>query len=139
MSSVKQWKFVNSKVNPVDDATRGLSATEFMKSKWRQGPEFLWKNETEWEIEEADKFATSTDDPEIKKIVSMATTKTNVWSSIVERLEYFSDWLCAKRAVGLCFRYMHKLTNRNNKDSKRKVNANRRNLLQPVTVRATRS
>ena len=36
-SSVKQWKFVNSKVNPADDATRGLSATEFIKSKWSQG------------------------------------------------------------------------------------------------------
>ena len=31
-SSVKEWKFVNSKVNLADDATRGLSATEFIKS-----------------------------------------------------------------------------------------------------------
>ena len=132
-SSVKQWKFVNSKVNPADDATRGLSATEFIKSKWSQGPAFLCKDETEWEIEESDQFVTSSDDPEIKKVVSMVTNKTSDWS-IVERLKYFSNWLRAKRAVALCLRYMHKLKGTEDSHSKRKVTASCRDCFQPVTI-----
>ena len=138
-SSVKQWKFVHSKVNPADDATRGLSATEFIKSKWSQGPAFLWKDETEWEIEESGQFVTSADDPEIKKVVSMVTNKTSDWSSIVERLKYFSDWLRAKRAVALCLRYMHKLKDRKDSHSKRKVNASCRDWIQPVTIKELQS
>ena len=32
----------------------------------------------QWETEETEQFVTSADDPEIKKIVSMVTTETNV-------------------------------------------------------------
>ena len=137
-SSVKQWKFVNSKVNPADDATRGLCATEFIKSKWSQGPAFLWKDEIEWEVEESDQFVTSADDPEIKKVVSMVTNKTSDWS-IVERLKYFSDWLRAKRAVALCLRYMHKLKDTKDSHSKRKVTASCRDCFQPVTIKELQS
>ena len=37
---------VVSKINPADDASRGLGANENKSSsKWFIGPEFLWQNE----------------------------------------------------------------------------------------------
>ncbi|XP_041364374.1 uncharacterized protein LOC121379789 [Gigantopelta aegis] len=36
-----QWKYVKGEENPADDASRGISVTDFMNSKWLTGPEFL--------------------------------------------------------------------------------------------------
>ncbi len=42
LSEVNQWRFVDSKHNPADDASRGLSIEPFLSSKrWFCGPEFL--------------------------------------------------------------------------------------------------
>jgi hypothetical protein len=41
-SDVSQWKYVPSKLNPADHASRGLIANELMtKGEWLYGPEFL--------------------------------------------------------------------------------------------------
>lgn len=40
----KQWHFVKSEDNPVDHASRGLSACCF-QSNWFTGPDFLWERE----------------------------------------------------------------------------------------------
>ena len=48
-SSVKQWRYVDTKSNPADDASRGLRPRELSKSKWITGPDFLWQPEDEWE------------------------------------------------------------------------------------------
>ena len=42
---VTQWKYVNTKSNPADDASRGLNAHEVRVSKWSCGPEFVCKDE----------------------------------------------------------------------------------------------
>lgn len=50
-SNIDQWKYVPSKSNPADHASRGLSVEELStKKQWLQGPEFLWKSESEWPI-----------------------------------------------------------------------------------------
>ena len=39
----RQWHYIDSRSNPADDASRGLSADAFLRSeRWLQGPEFLW-------------------------------------------------------------------------------------------------
>lgn len=47
-TSAEQWGYVDSKANPADDASRGLSPSEFLSSRWVLGPEFLWKDESQW-------------------------------------------------------------------------------------------
>lgn len=43
VTSKQQWKYVNSKYNAADDASRGLSAPESAGNKrWINGLEFLW-------------------------------------------------------------------------------------------------
>ena len=46
-SNVSQWRYAPSKMNPADDASRGLDANKnTSSSKCFKGPEFLWHNET---------------------------------------------------------------------------------------------
>ena len=48
-TSTNSWKYVPSKLNPADFATRGISAKLFSHSHaWLQGPSFLWKTDDLW-------------------------------------------------------------------------------------------
>ena len=105
-SSVEQWRYIDTKRNPADDGSRGLHASQISGSKWITAPDFLWKPEDEWEVSSKDIRDLESDDPEVKKIVCMASEVTPVWPSLVERLSYFSDWLHANKAVALCRRYV---------------------------------
>ena len=40
-----QWRYVESKENPADEASRGMKAQELQQSRWILGPAFLWKKE----------------------------------------------------------------------------------------------
>lgn len=45
-SSSHQWLYVDTKNNPADDASRGLSASEISsESRWLNGPEFFVSEE----------------------------------------------------------------------------------------------
>ena len=45
----EQWHYVDTKSNPADDASRGIRMQELVNgSRWINGPEFLWKNESHW-------------------------------------------------------------------------------------------
>ncbi len=47
-SEIKEWKYVDTKHNPADDASHGLRASEIAKnSRWFRGPDFLWKLENQ--------------------------------------------------------------------------------------------
>ncbi|XP_068690710.1 uncharacterized protein [Montipora foliosa] len=48
-SSPDQWRYVDSRSNPADDASRGLTAEQLIHNKRRlHGPEFLWKSDECW-------------------------------------------------------------------------------------------
>ena len=39
-----QWRYIESKNNPADDASRGLNGAQLLKQRrWFEGPSFLWK------------------------------------------------------------------------------------------------
>lgn len=45
-TQANQWRYVSSKDNPADEASRGMKAEDFLKhSKWINGPEFLYESE----------------------------------------------------------------------------------------------
>ena len=47
--SPDQWRYVDSRSNPADDASRGLTAEQLIRNKrWLHGPEFLWKSDECW-------------------------------------------------------------------------------------------
>ena len=98
-----QWRHVATDVNPADDGSRGLSVTELVnKSKWLSGPQFLWEKEIPIVIE-ANPPTVSADDPEVKRVQAFAVQQFKN-QSLLDRLEHFSDWHRAKRAVAACLR-----------------------------------
>ena len=117
-TSTSQWKHVESQDNPADEASRGMKARELQDSRWLLGPTFLWKKESEWS--NSDKVDHSLDvqpdDPEVKRSAVMATRATETrYPDIAARIERFSDWFRAKRAVAICIKYVKRLKNRVNK------------------------
>ena len=48
-TNIDDWRYVPSKQNPADLASRGCAAKTLVESKfWYLGPEFLWKTEDYW-------------------------------------------------------------------------------------------
>ena len=119
-TSTEQWKYIESKLNPADEASRGMKAQELLDSRWITGPAFLWEKENQWPTSNRKDTHASLelkqDDPEVKKSVAMATTQIVQTDSektkLAEGVKYFSNWYRAKRAVALCLRYVKSLRDR---------------------------
>ena len=115
-TSPNQWHYVDTKLNPADHASRGLSAQGLLESNWITGPAFLWKEESQWHTpsssEKQEMLQLSDDDPEIKKSISLATNVEEPFANLLSRLDYFSDFHRAKRAIALCRSYVQKLKER---------------------------
>ena len=74
-SSPDQWRYVDTKENPADDASRGLDAkTLTEQQRWLTGPEFLWQPEKAWPAQPLSVGEISTEDPEVKKQIDIFTT-----------------------------------------------------------------
>ena len=68
-----QWSCIKSSSNPGDDTSRGLSASELIKSKRRiHGPAFLWQDTPQWPKVESTVDEISEDTPNLCKIFSVA-------------------------------------------------------------------
>ncbi|KAK3739650.1 hypothetical protein QZH41_003863 [Actinostola sp. cb2023] len=109
-SSPSQWRYVDTKSNPADDASRGLSADEMLQTqRWINGPEFLWQNEENWPKRPAVMDATD-DDLEIKKeaatFVTVTDHDTTTLDSIFNR---FSSWNHLKKIMAWVLRYKERL------------------------------
>lgn len=115
-SSPNQWHYVDTKLNPADHASQGLSAKGLLNSNWITGPAFLWKKESCWHEplsnENQGTLQLSEDDPEVKKNTSLATNLEEPFVYLLRWLEYFSDFYRAKRAIALCLHYVQKLKGR---------------------------
>ncbi len=50
-----QWRYVGTKENPADDASRGRRAGDFIKNnRWIEGPKFLCKPDEDWPVNMVD-------------------------------------------------------------------------------------
>ena len=79
-------------------------------STWLNGPNFLWKPEVSATIPQG--IDIEHDDPELKRGHSFSVSAKCVAASMLERLEYFSDWHRAKRAIALCLKFKRMLQQR---------------------------
>ena len=82
-TSPSQWRHVETKSNPSDDASRGITAKELVEgSRWISGPKFLWKPEGLWPQppEDQDLFNLPTGDPEVKKMTTHAIHRQEPWN-----------------------------------------------------------
>ena len=93
-----QWRYVESKRNPADDESRGLSGHELIT-----GPKFLWLPESEWPQLPCDLGDISVDDPEVKKI-QVHSMDVNESTNFLTRLTRFSDWQRLRRSIAWILR-----------------------------------
>ena len=100
-TEVAQWRYIGSKQNPADEASRGLSADDFLKcERWLKGPEFLLTEERTWPKQEVNKPAVSLDDPEVKQDLTVNACVVDDASNTMNKLlTYFSDWEKLKTSV----------------------------------------
>ncbi|XP_078352700.1 uncharacterized protein LOC144637505 [Oculina patagonica] len=105
-TSPDQWNYVETKENPADDASRGLTAQEKIDStRWWSEPEFLWKPlVTKAKVD----VPLSLEDPEVRKITVMSS-KSSERPVLLQRIEYFSDWHRAKRAIAFCLLFIQRM------------------------------
>ena len=86
LSTVDQWRHVDTKLNPADDTSRGLSPRAFMASKWSQGPVFLWRNKGELPLDQKECLPDPSQvlpcDPEIKVGTVLATSAASKVGSV---------------------------------------------------------
>ena len=98
-TEIIQWRYVPTEENPGDDTSRGMSATELLKSdRWVRGPEFLqheehgWPNQPTFRCLELDKQL------ELKTAtVTYCTSKDKDY--VTTLLNYYSSWFKLKTAV----------------------------------------
>ncbi len=105
-SEPSDWRYVNTKSNPADIASRGISADGLLQGgRWISGPEFLRKTEDMWPdvpLEISD--SPNPCDPEVK-LVALGTVVSSlpVVESSVEAInkliERYSSWFALKRSV----------------------------------------
>jgi hypothetical protein len=99
LSQDKQWRYVNSKDNPADDASRGSNIEPFLKLlRWLKGPQFLEKEETDWHEIPERLGQIPLDDPAVKREVSanIVSVDTNPTSMLVE---HYSSWNRLKQGI----------------------------------------
>lgn len=110
-TQVSQWHYVNTKLNPADDASRGLSAQELVSNKrWLNGPDFLWSNEDDWPQPPESNISVSEDDPEVKEEINSVSFSTITETDPIDRMiHYYSSWHRLKKHFALILRYRDNL------------------------------
>jgi hypothetical protein len=112
-SSTNDWRYIDTKNNPADYASRGMSIQEIAQgSKWLSGPDFIWETEDSWPPQ-----PTLSKDYAINEemIVSSALTGTDESTQTIKRLlEHYSDWNRLKYAVAVYRKMIQILQQRKN-------------------------
>lgn len=91
---VEQWRYVGSKDNPADEASRGMRAEDFLgHSKWIYGPQFLLESEDKWPKLNIKHDPIHADGPEVKKDVMVNAVVLEPKNPTIFLISYFSTWL----------------------------------------------
>ncbi|XP_039550287.1 uncharacterized protein LOC120495005 [Pimephales promelas] len=117
-TAVSQWRYVDTKQNPADEASRGVKIEYLLtSSRWINGPDFLLKNEGEWPVNIVDSVSISSDDPEVKGEATvnavvikdvLNVTNTDTQNATNQLITYFSSWKRLKTTVA-CFLQVKKM------------------------------
>ena len=106
-SMPSQWKYVGTKANPADDASRGLMADAIVRpNRWARGPEFLWLDEESWPKTSIAVSEEIQKEPTGDKIRATVTTHTSATSlNIMKVFQQFSSWYSLKKFIAWMLRF----------------------------------
>ena len=99
-TKVENWRYVDSDLNPADEASRA-----FMTDRWIKGPPFLYCREEDWPQESRTKVMC---DLEIKKVMKIAVKD----DGLLKFIESYSSWLGLCRGVAWLLRFRYLLQHR---------------------------
>ena len=113
-STPDQWRYVHSKRNPSDAASRRLSAKALLEShSWKGGPDFLWQGESSWPTPPARQENIIDDDLEIKIEVRVHAIDLDMSMDTIEKLLcYFSSWVNLIKSMASLLRFKLWLLNK---------------------------
>ena len=98
-TDVTQWKYVGTKENPADAASRGLTADRFLScKKWIRGPDFLYKENDKWPNLPFESTVSAID-PEVKPDITVNVIVKDELNPTNYLIHYFSSWMRLKTAV----------------------------------------
>lgn len=83
-TSASQWRYVGSKENSADIASRGVKTAEFIQDRrWIEGPKFLYRKQEQWPVNMTDMEETHY--PEIKMglAVQMQLIQSIAWKLLI--------------------------------------------------------
>ena len=102
----------------------------------------MWQDESQRETatstcnQNADEL--SEDDPEVRRVVTLATKLDKPTESLLDRVGRFSDWQRMQRAIALCLHYLKLLQQKRDKQvNKDSINLRKRPIRQCVPVTAS--
>ncbi|XP_062704550.1 uncharacterized protein LOC134286873 [Aedes albopictus] len=108
-TSVEEWRWVPTRLNIADEATKWGSGPSFdVQSKWYSGPDFLWKPECEWPVkkpivgEPTDELRRMNVHQDMTKDTVIHFNKFSRWEDVVKSLAYlyhFVNRCSAKQRV----------------------------------------
>ena len=110
-TSPSHWRYVPSKDNPADDASKGMKIEPlFQNGRWMNGLEFLGKEENHWP-QMITVPQMKDNDPEVRKETCAYTTATtdDVLGSLIEN---YSTWWKLLRAIAWLIRFKNFLRNK---------------------------
>ena len=94
-SSPSQWRYLDSKSNPADEAS----------ISWIKGSVFLTTSESEWANHVQESAELTENDREIKQEPkSFAVSVSEVYASVVRIVKRFSSWIKLLKFIALCLR-----------------------------------
>ena len=106
LTSVEQWRYVPTHLNPADIASRGLFPEEATSADlWFHGPQFLLGDRSEWPEQPAFVEELQEDDPEMKKTKVCSTHFEPTNDNISYLLNYYSKFRALQRTVAWLLRY----------------------------------
>lgn len=99
------WRYVNTKSNPCDCASRGLMPSELVQhSLWWRGPDWLYHEKTIWPRQ---KLTTLSYDQELSEKSTVHIHEAVVEIDVISTLfDNISDYRTIKRTLGFCVRFI---------------------------------
>ena len=109
------WRHVPGKLNPADDCSRGLPASELTpESRWLSGPAFLCLSQDNWPAQEEPQPLA--DDAEEVKPSVLTTAVGSICHPEPDPSKY-SSWLRYRRVVAWVMRFAHNASGRSTRRS----------------------
>ncbi|XP_049874507.1 uncharacterized protein LOC126372702 [Pectinophora gossypiella] len=106
-TKTNEWRWVSTRDNPADDATRGTPKDFASEHRWFRGPPFLYRPEDTWPAEDISETIEHTNEERVH-----ATTAAERTGKALPDITRFSSWAKLLRVTARVLQFIEKLKGR---------------------------